>query len=76
MAQITLVSDTATCRRAVCYPLPVDLTDKEIQRFIEAWEKDFGEGLSKEEPQLELSRLLNFLYTLAEAFPRELTEEE
>jgi hypothetical protein len=36
-----------------------------------SWRKDFGETLSREEARSELSRLLHFLYGLAEVFSRE-----
>lgn len=65
------------CRQVPeCYSRVVDLTDEEIQRFMKAWEEDFGERLSPEEARSELSRLLNFLYAIADAFSNGLGEEE
>lgn len=52
----------------------MSLNQEGIQRFIDAWEKDFGERLSPDEARSELARLLDFFYVLAEAFPRGLTE--
>lgn len=42
----------------------MELGDHEIDRFIRAWKKDFGETLSEDDARAELSRLLTFLYAL------------
>jgi hypothetical protein len=43
-------------------------TDEEIDRFIEAWNNDFGEVLTREVAVAELRRLLFFFDTIARAF--------
>ena len=45
----------------------MELAEHEIERFIRAWKKDFGETLSKDAARSELSRLLTFLRILAAA---------
>ncbi len=49
------------------YGGPMELAEHEIERFIRAWKKDFGETLSKDAARSELSRLLTFLRILASA---------
>ena len=44
----------------------MELTDEEIELFIEGWRKDFGETLSPERARSEAVRLLNFFSTLEE----------
>ncbi len=44
----------------------MNLTDQQIQRLIDAWQKDFGETLSFEEAEKEAKRLVAFFMTLAE----------
>ena len=38
----------------------MNLTDKQIQDFIDAWHADFGETLSPEQAGAEAHRLLDF----------------
>lgn len=45
----------------------MELAEHEIERFVRAWKKDFGETLSKDAAHSELSRLLTFLRILAAA---------
>lgn len=44
----------------------MELTDEEVQIFIEGWRKDFGETLTPDEARAEATRLLTFFSTLEE----------
>jgi hypothetical protein len=45
----------------------MNLTDEEIQGFIDAWERDFGERLPKDRARTEIERLLFFFAMLGRA---------
>jgi hypothetical protein len=44
----------------------MQLSDKQVQAFIECWKKDFGEVLPPEQARVEALRLLEFFAALAE----------
>jgi hypothetical protein len=44
----------------------MQLSDKQIQAFIECWKKDFGEVLPPEQARVEALRLLEFFAAFAE----------
>ena len=44
----------------------MDLSEEDIRGFIEAWRKDFGETLSREEAESTAKRLLDFFVRLEE----------
>ncbi len=44
----------------------MNLTDKHIQDFIDAWKADFGDTLSPEEATNEAKRLLDFFGQMEE----------
>jgi hypothetical protein len=48
----------------------MDLTDKDINTFIDAWKKDFGEQLAPEQARADMHRLLDFFVTLNEVLKR------
>jgi len=53
----------------------MELTKEQVQAFIEAWQKDFGDRLSFEEAGVEAKRLLDFFAAMAEILRRpEFTE--
>jgi len=43
-----------------------NFTDEQLQRLIDAWEKDFGAWLSISEARLEASRVVRFSQLLSE----------
>ncbi len=44
----------------------MELTDEEVQLFIDGWRKDFGETLSPETARAEAMRLLFFFFSTLE----------
>ena len=44
----------------------MQLSDKQMQSFIECWKKDFGEILTPEQARVEATRLLEFFAALAD----------
>ena len=44
----------------------MQLSDQQIQGFIDAWKGDFGEVLTPDEARVEAMRLLDFFAALAE----------
>lgn len=48
----------------------MQLSNEQIQSFIECWKKDFGEVLAPEEASVEATRLLDFFAALAEMLRR------
>ena len=44
----------------------MQLSDQQVQSFIECWQKDFGEVLTPEEARAEAMRLLDFFVIFAE----------
>lgn len=53
----------------------VDITDHDIQAFIEAWKKDFGETLTADQARPEASRLLTFFQAIGEVSNHEEKKE-
>jgi len=54
----------------------VNITDKQIQDFIDAWRKDFGETLSLAAAENEAKSLLNFFVQMAEGLARQRATKE
>ncbi|MHB0978141.1 MAG: hypothetical protein ACYC1K_01925 [Minisyncoccota bacterium] len=50
----------------------MQLSNEQIQAFIECWRKDFGEVLTPEQARVEALRLLEFFAVLAEILRRDL----
>ena len=50
----------------------MQLSNEQIQAFIECWRKDFGEVLTPEQARVEALRLLEFFAVLAEMLRRDL----
>lgn len=48
----------------------MQLSDQQIQSFIECWKTDFGEVLTAEEARAEAMRLLDFFVIFAEGLTR------
>lgn len=48
------------------YAQPMQLSNEQIQSFIECWQKDFGETLTPEQARVEALRLLEFFAVLAD----------
>ncbi len=48
----------------------MQLSDQQVQSFIECWQKDFGEVLTPEEARAEAMRLLDFFVIFAEGLTR------
>ena len=44
----------------------MQLSDEQIQSFIECWKKDFGEVLTPDQARVEAVRLLDFFAALDE----------
>ena len=44
----------------------MQLSDEQIESFIECWKKDFGEVLTPDQARVEAVRLLDFFAALAE----------
>lgn len=53
------------------YAQLMQLSDQQIQSFIECWKKDFGEVLTAEEARVEAIRLLEFFAVLADMLRRD-----
>lgn len=52
----------------------MNLTDKQIQDFIDAWRKDFGETLSADSAEKEAKRLLDFFMKMEEGLRSQRTK--
>jgi hypothetical protein len=48
----------------------MNLSNKQIEGFVEAWKADFGETLTKEMAHSEANRLLEFFLTMHEDLMR------
>jgi len=48
----------------------MQLSNEQIQSFIECWKQDFGEILTPEEARVEATRLLDFFQKFAEGLTR------
>ena len=54
----------------------MNLTDKQIREFIDAWQNDFGETLSPETAEMEANRLLDFFAEMTDALNSPAQAEE
>lgn len=54
----------------ISYALQMQLSDEQINTFIEAWKMDFGEILTFEDARAEASRLLEFFGQFSEGLAR------
>jgi hypothetical protein len=52
----------------------VNLTNKQIQDFVNAWKADFGETLSLEQAEAEAHRLLDFFNQMEEGLRSQRTK--
>jgi hypothetical protein len=46
----------------VCYPLPVELTDEEIQKFRDIWIQEFGEDIGMDQARIEAYNLMELAW--------------
>ena len=53
-------------RRSNGISIYMQLSEEDIQSFIEMWEEEFGETLAPEVARSEARRLIDFFLTLAE----------
>lgn len=54
----------------------MNLSDQQIQNFIEAWRKDFGEALSAESAEKEATRQLDFFMQMEEGLRSQRTQAD
>lgn len=54
----------------------MNLSDQQIQDFIEAWRKDFGETLSPEAAEKEAARLIDFFMQMEEGLRSQRTQAD
>jgi hypothetical protein len=54
----------------------MELTDEDVQEFIEAWREDGGEPLDLETGRAEMRRLLDFFVTMEELLLNESDPDE